>query len=217
MWDCMTRQVASHPDVTVVDEEPTRQIHYGTNYVVRFKRHASNLRIETFPTGGALAFWTNQGALPGLELVTLAMGYIWDTDLGEIGDASMSFRDGKNKPVWSVTVKSRGGEAATDITWEPIDPQLPQTGPQRGCRRARRGPPRTNHEPDRRRHPVRKSGDTSRISDIHSTVASSGFARSFSYRDSAAWVIPSWSASSSCVRPAARRAVRPIPSNCEEH
>lgn len=126
MWDSMTRQVVDHPDVTVVDDEPTRQIHYGTNYVVRFKRHASNLRIETFPTGGALAFWTNQAALPGLELVTLAMGYIWDTDLGEIGDAIMSFRDGKNKPVWSVTLKSRGGEAATEITWEPIDPQLPQ-------------------------------------------------------------------------------------------
>lgn len=126
MWDSMTRQVAGHPEVTVVDEEPTRQIHYGTNYVVRFKRHASNLRIESFPTGGALAFWTNQAALPGLELVTLAMGYIWDPDLGEIGDAILSFRDGKNKPVWSVTLKSRGGEAATDITWEPIDPQLPQ-------------------------------------------------------------------------------------------
>lgn len=126
MWDSMTRQVASHPDVTVVDDEPTRQIHCGTNYVVRFKRHASNLSIESFPTGGALAFWTNEDGLPGLELVTLAMGYIWDPELGEIGDAILSFRDGKNNPVWSVTLKSRGGEAATDITWEPIDPQLPQ-------------------------------------------------------------------------------------------
>lgn len=127
MWHSMTSQVAGHPDVTVVDEEPTRQIHFGANYVVRFKRHDSRLRIETFPTGGALAFWTNQAALPGLELVTLAMGYIWEPDLGEIGDAILSFRDGKNKPLWSVTLTSRGGgEAATDITWEPIDPTLPQ-------------------------------------------------------------------------------------------
>jgi hypothetical protein len=108
------------------DEEPTRQIHFGTNYVVRFKRQDSRLRIETFPTGGALAFWTNQAALPGLELVSLAMGYIWEHDFGEIGDAILSFRHGKNKPVWSVTLKPRGGEAATDITWEPIDPTLPQ-------------------------------------------------------------------------------------------
>jgi hypothetical protein len=64
--------------------------------------------------------------MPCLELVTLAMGYIWEPNLGEIGDAILSFRDGKNKPVWSVTLKPRGGEAATDITWEPIDPNLPQ-------------------------------------------------------------------------------------------
>ncbi|MCW1824054.1 hypothetical protein OLG66_24350 [Mycobacterium senegalense] len=126
MWDSMTSQVASHPEVTVVDEEPTRQIHYGANYVVRFKRHAANLRIETFPTSGALAFWTNQAALPGLELVTLAMGYIWEPELGEIGEAILSFRDGKNNPVWSATLTSPAGGEATGITWEPIDPQLPQ-------------------------------------------------------------------------------------------
>ncbi|QYL29476.1 hypothetical protein TM48_03963 [Mycobacterium shottsii] len=128
VWDSMVSQVHDHPGVTVVDREPTRQIHFGTNYVVRFKRHTGKLKIESFPTKGALAFWANRATptLPGLEVWTLAMGYIWQPELGEIGDAILSFRDGKDKPIWSVTLNSHGGESATDITWEPIDPQLPQ-------------------------------------------------------------------------------------------
>lgn len=120
------RQLVDHPDVTVVDEEPTRQIHFGSNYVVRFKRHSSALKIESFPTPGALAFWTNRAALPGLELMTLAMGYIWNPDIGDIGDAILSFRDGKDNPVWSVTLDPNKGASATDITWAPVPPELPQ-------------------------------------------------------------------------------------------
>lgn len=128
VWDGMVGQVEGHAEVTVVDREPTRQIHFGNNYVIRFKRHTDKLKIESFPTSGALAFWTNRAtpALPGLELWTLAMGYIWEPELGEIGNAILSFRDGKDRPIWSVTLKRHGGESATDITWEPIDPQLPQ-------------------------------------------------------------------------------------------
>jgi hypothetical protein len=126
MWDGIVRQLVDHPDVTVVDQEPTRQIHFGSNYVVRFKRHTSALKIEAFPTRGALAFWTNRAALPGLELMTLAMGYIWNPELGEIGDAILSFRDGKDNPVWSVTLNPNDGESATDITWASVPPELPQ-------------------------------------------------------------------------------------------
>lgn len=95
---------------------------------MRFKRHTSKLKIESFPTTGALAFWTNRATptLPGLEIWTLAMGYIWQPELGEIADAILSFRDGKDKPIWSVMLKSHGDESATEITWEPIDPDLPQ-------------------------------------------------------------------------------------------
>jgi hypothetical protein len=126
MWDSMVSQVATHGGVTVVDQEPTRQIHFGTNYVLRFKRHTGKLKIETFSTTGALAFWTNSATLPGFELLTLAMGYIWEPELGEIGDTILSFRDGKDKPVWSVTLTREAGESATDITWAPTDPELPQ-------------------------------------------------------------------------------------------
>lgn len=126
MWDGMVRQLVDHAEVTVVDNEPTRQIHFGSNYVVRFKRHSSALKIESFPTPGALAFWTNRATLPGLELKSLALGYIWNPDIGEIGEAILSFRDGKDNPVWSVTLNPNEGESATDITWAPVPPDLPQ-------------------------------------------------------------------------------------------
>jgi Zn-dependent peptidase ImmA (M78 family) len=58
--------------------------------------------------------------------MTLAMGYIWDPELGEIGDAILSSRDGKDNPVWSVTLNPNDGESATDITWAPVPPELPQ-------------------------------------------------------------------------------------------
>jgi hypothetical protein len=58
--------------------------------------------------------------------MTLAMGYIWNPELGEIGDAILSFRDGKDNPVLSVTLNPNDGESATDITWAPVPPELPQ-------------------------------------------------------------------------------------------
>lgn len=126
MWASMVAQVTDHAEVTIVDEEPVRQIHYGTNYVLRFKRHSSKLKIQSFPTAGATAFWTNQATLPGLELCSLALGYIWDPELGEIGETILSFRIGKDKPLWSVTLNADAAAAATSITWKPMDPELPQ-------------------------------------------------------------------------------------------
>lgn len=129
LWDAMTRKVSDHPDVTIVDAEPTRQILFGASYTFRFKRHSDKLKIEAYPTSGALAFWTNRAtapALPGLETWTLAMGYIWEPDLGEIGDTILSFRDGKDKPIWSITLRNEEGGASTGITWAPVDPTLPQ-------------------------------------------------------------------------------------------
>lgn len=128
IWDSMVRTVSGSDGVHIVDEEPVRQIHIGENYVVRFKRHTGKLNISTYPTGGALAFWTNRATaqLPGLELWTLAMGYIWDPEEGKIGDAILSFRDSKNTPLWSVVLNSGQSGQAAGITWKPVDPELPQ-------------------------------------------------------------------------------------------
>ncbi|MGW0250120.1 hypothetical protein ACWDYH_26190 [Nocardia goodfellowii] len=61
-----------------------------------------------------------------IEKVSLALGYVWDALLGEIAGAVMSFRDGKDNPVWMV--KIIGGQAGLSggITFSPIDPMLPQ-------------------------------------------------------------------------------------------
>lgn len=129
IWDAMIRSVNDYPDVTVIDAEPTRQINFGMNYTLRFKRHTDKLVIKNYPTSGAMAFWTNRATtptLPGLETWTLAMGYIWESDLGEIGDTILSFRDGKDHPIWSVTLRNEEGGKSTGITWTPVDPTLPQ-------------------------------------------------------------------------------------------
>ncbi|QLF84844.1 hypothetical protein SEA_BBQVALINDRA_34 [Gordonia phage BBQValindra] len=128
MWARTTREVSSHPDVHVVDKEPTRQIVVGS-YVIRFKRHKPTLQIRSYPTAGALAFWTNRASLPGMDQHSLALGYIWDAESGQIQSAIVSYRDGTDNPIWSVTVQE--GAEATDgavqgITHAAIDPSLPQ-------------------------------------------------------------------------------------------
>lgn len=127
LWDGMTRGVADHDDVTIVDKEPVRQIIFDSKYLMRFKRHKKDLKIASYPTSGALAFWTNRAEpLPGMDLNSLALGYIWDVDTGEIGDAILSFRDGKDNPIWSVSLHPGQAGGATGITHTDIDPKLPQ-------------------------------------------------------------------------------------------
>ncbi|MGC0367114.1 hypothetical protein ABH922_005166 [Rhodococcus sp. 27YEA15] len=127
IWDSMLR-TADEGDIHFKDDEPTREIHIGTNYVVRIKRHTENLKITSYPTTGALAFWTNSATaqLPDLELWSLAMGYIWNPEEAAIGDTILSFRDSKDTPIWSILLHSGQSGQATGITWTPVDPQLPQ-------------------------------------------------------------------------------------------
>ena len=96
--------------------------------MVRIKRHTENLKITSYPTTGALAFWTNSATaqLPDLELWSLAMGYIWNPEEAAIGDTILSFRDSKDTPIWSILLHSGQSGQATGITWTPVDPQLPQ-------------------------------------------------------------------------------------------
>ncbi len=124
MWSRMVAGVREHGEVTIVNREPVRQIHHGTRYEIRFKRHKPDAAIAAYPTEGAVAFWTQAAYLPGLEKVSLALGYKWDAELGAIDGAVMSFRDGKDNPIWMVEL---GAAAAggTEITFSPVDPRLP--------------------------------------------------------------------------------------------
>ena len=124
IWAGLVGRVDELDNVTVLDQEPYRQL-FADSYVLRVKRHHPGDRISTFPTEGARRFWSSELMLPGLEKVSLALGYMWDADLRGVGDAVISFRDELDKPVWAVLVQ-RGTEGLGDIRWTPVDPNVPE-------------------------------------------------------------------------------------------
>lgn len=124
IWDRLIRAVADDRLIHIHDAEPVRQLQSGTAYMLRIKRHRSGDKISAYPTSGSLAFWGNMGiTMDGLETVSLAIGYYWDSELREAGDAVLSFRDGKDNPVWAVKLQ-RDTATVTGIRWEPIAPGL---------------------------------------------------------------------------------------------
>ncbi len=126
IWASMTERVDSLPDVTVIDKEPRREMTVSSKYIVRFKRHHTGDRISTYPTEGAMAFWAGDSVpFDGLELVSLALGYLWDADEHEIRDTVISYRAGKDNPIWSIRLDAGG--SGQPFAWTPvIDPNLPQ-------------------------------------------------------------------------------------------
>lgn len=125
IWDRLVRDTAEMEDIHVSDQEPVRELRSGSTYLIRVKRHRTGDRIAAYPTKSARQFWTNELTLEGLESVNLALGYYWDDELREVGDPVVSFRDGKDKPIWACRLH-RESSTATDFTWEPISsPALP--------------------------------------------------------------------------------------------
>lgn len=124
MWAGLVRRIDPLDHVTVLDREPHRQLH-ADGYVLRVKRHHPGDRISTYPTEGALRFWSSEMSLPGMEEVSLALGYMWDAELRKVGDAVISFRDALDKPVWAVRIQGEPGDVA-GIRWAPVDPNLPE-------------------------------------------------------------------------------------------
>ncbi|GAB41491.1 hypothetical protein [Gordonia sputi] len=129
MWDRMVREVADESAVQIIDQEPTRQILID-RYVIRFKRHRSDLKISTYPTSGALAFWTNVAMIPGTETHSLALGYLWDVDEAAVKGALLSYRTELDRPLWSVSLGANpiqaAGSGPAPIDWTPLEPNLPQ-------------------------------------------------------------------------------------------
>lgn len=124
VWAGLVERGDDLDNVTIQDQEPFRQL-FADSYVLRVKRHHVGDRISTFPTEGARRFWSSELMLPGLEKVSLALGYMWDPDLRGVGDAVISFRDELDKPVWAVLVQ-RGTEGVGGIRWTPVDPNVPE-------------------------------------------------------------------------------------------
>ena len=126
IWDRMVQHLDGVEGVHIVDREPVRELHQGTQYLIRVKRHHPGDRISAYPTDGSSAFWSNSVlTLDGLEAFSLALGYMWDAELRVVGEAVLSFRDGKDKPVWAIQLR-RDSATTTGFVWTPVDPTLPE-------------------------------------------------------------------------------------------
>lgn len=127
IWDRLVRAINGLEDIRINDREPIRELCSGARYFIRIKRHHSDDRISAYPTEASSAFWTNGLALSlnGLEVFSLAAGYYWDADLRAVGEAVLSFRDGKDNPIWAVRLRRDPGQAS-GFSWTPIAPDLPE-------------------------------------------------------------------------------------------
>jgi hypothetical protein len=126
IWDRLVRGISTLDGVHVVDREPVRQLRSGTQYLIRVKRHHPGDRISAYPTEASSAFWSNSVlTLEGLESFSLALGYLWDADLRAVGDAVLSFRDGKDNPIWAIQLRRDTG-TETGFSWTPVAPELPE-------------------------------------------------------------------------------------------
>jgi hypothetical protein len=102
-------------------------LHVGDGFRLRVKRHRDGDRISTFATPAAIEFWT-QGHpyLDGGTAVTLGAGYRWIRDTRDIGAPVISYRDGKDNPIWAVELQDPAAEGGGPISWTPFtDPSLP--------------------------------------------------------------------------------------------
>lgn len=126
IWDRLVRAVEGGDGVHINDREPVRELRSGTAYLIRIKRHHPGDRISAYPTEASSAFWSNSVlTLDGLESFSLALGYYWDADLRAVGDAILSFRDGKDNPIWAIRLRRDAGNAA-GFSWSPVAPDLPE-------------------------------------------------------------------------------------------
>ena len=112
----------------------------GRTFVVRVKRHNEGDRISSYPTATDIEFWGG-GQMPfeGWEAVSLAAGYRWASDTGEVGPAVISYREGKNNVIWAVEIDGGAADGSVPLTYTPILPDLPQIDLAAGIRNAGRG------------------------------------------------------------------------------
>ncbi|TCC43265.1 hypothetical protein [Kribbella sindirgiensis] len=107
----------------VLDREPTRDIFVGQNFRFRFKKHASDDMVSSYPTDGFLAF-ALQDPPQLIQEIRLIGGYRWDPEIREIGTAVLSARDGKKSVLWVVELAET---AAGDSDVVHFQPQTPDT------------------------------------------------------------------------------------------
>jgi hypothetical protein len=125
MWDHLTDLLQGIREARLYDKEPTREIIIRDRYRLRAKRHDEAGAVSTYPTQTALEFLFQQQAIDGLdEALNLIVGYIWDSELREIGRPVLSLRNGIDiEWVADLPEFGTGYEAA------PLQPLPAQSGP----------------------------------------------------------------------------------------
>jgi hypothetical protein len=126
IWAHFAAAVDGSTAMHLVQSGPTREVQVGMNFRLRIKRHHNDDGISTYPTETALDFYLQeQMPIEGLELVKLTAGYRWDAEMREILAPVISYRDGKDNPIWAVELSEPDAETAP-IRWAPIaTPSLP--------------------------------------------------------------------------------------------
>lgn len=126
VWARFMDGLQGQEEISILDEDPKREIHKGLNYRLRIKRHHVGDKISTYPTDGAKGFWSNDElVLNGFESHSLAVGYLWDADLRAVGEAVLSYRNTLDSPIWGIQLK-RDFNNVAGFSWEPMQPDLPE-------------------------------------------------------------------------------------------
>ncbi len=95
--------------VVLADQAPTREMWVDGLIRLRFKKHAVDGSVSTYPTETAMLFMAQPSpALPGLDAVHVIAGYEWDEELAHIGAAVMSLRNGQNRVLWLHSIDHYG-------------------------------------------------------------------------------------------------------------
>ncbi|MFT4189796.1 MAG: hypothetical protein QM621_14625 [Aeromicrobium sp.] len=131
IWDHLTTELDSVDGITFRTAEPHREATVSTplgrSFKIRVKRHSEGDQISSYPTISDLEFWGGASiSFEGLEQISLAAGYRWDSTLGQIGAPVLSYREGKENVIWAVEVDAGEADGLTPITYTPILPDLPR-------------------------------------------------------------------------------------------
>jgi len=135
MWTHAAGLLDGVDGVSLVDNEPTRQIYIGTRYWLRLKRHHLDGSVSTYPTPTALDFLGQGGTmpLPGLGVVSLIVGYEWVREARQMGTAVLSLRTSADDIVWVVELPDvgelgGGGEVVRPTVPGPKPPTVTMPG-----------------------------------------------------------------------------------------